>query len=143
MVDWNCWERPNREGIMDYNKIIDGVLFEGGATVSVINQELPSEGFVVSLGGQFGEIIPNRFVTNRNTFREVLVQFSVRFSSELSRENHYLGAWEENDELYLDVVEVIQDRQQAISAGQDRDQKAIWGLAQAELVETGGSGKVR
>lgn len=127
---------------MDYNKIIDEVLFGGGSTVSTHGQQVPSEGYVVSLGSKWAEVIPHRLVSNRAMFRDVLINFTVKFQRELSRHNHFVGAWDENDELYLDVVEVIPDRQQAITAGVERDQIAIWGLAQTELIKTGGSGRV-
>ncbi len=57
---------------------------------------------------------------------------------------HYLGSWVDTTDgtLYLDVVEIFQDRDEAIAAGVARDQVAIWDASNAVEIATGGSGAV-
>jgi len=58
----------------------------------------------------------------------------------------YVGSWVDSDTgtLYLDVVEVFarEEIAEAIAAGRDRDQIAIWDAGRGEEIATGGTGAV-
>lgn len=58
---------------------------------------------------------------------------------------HYVGSWVDSDTgtLYLDVVEIFPREEivEAIAAGRDRNQIAIWDAGRQELIETGGTGE--
>ena len=67
------------------------------------------------------------------------------------RSDHFLGGWMERHNegephagepkaLHLDVSERFKDKDKAISAGKERNQKAIWHLDKGEEISTGGTG---
>ncbi len=47
---------------------------------------------------------------------------------------HNLGTWVEDGELHIDAVEIVMDREVAVSAGWARGEIAIWDVANSESV---------
>ena len=52
----------------------------------------------------------------------------------------YLGAWSNDGYVFLDVSEQFQDRDEAIQAGTNRNQIAIWDVVNKREIPTGGDG---
>jgi hypothetical protein len=63
-------------------------------------------------------------------------------NAELLDKDHGVGTWkDDNGTTWLDVVKLIGDRDKAIEAGKQYNQKAIFGLKNGELIDTGGTGE--
>ncbi len=66
----------------------------------------------------------------------------VRWLHDIPGTVQYLGAWSHEGRLYLDVVDIIEDRDEAIRLGQERNQIAIWDAGNQVEIPTGGTGEV-
>lgn len=113
---------------------------QGGATIDHTGRPLESTtGYVVALGA------PATAVVHTSASVEVLAETVARFAADywhIISTGYYVGAWESNGLVYLDVSEVETDRQRAIRKGTDRNQQAIWDLATETEIETGGTGDI-
>jgi hypothetical protein len=62
--------------------------------------------------------------------------------NDLGNGKNYLGTWLNDSKVYLDVSENIQELFEAIRRGRERNQKAIWDVANLSEIDTGGTGLV-
>jgi hypothetical protein len=74
---------------------------------------------------------------------ENLAAYKAKNADLLSDGEHAVGTWKdpESGKTYLDISKTIADRQDAIRAGQDANQKAIYNLKTGETIPTGGTGE--
>jgi hypothetical protein len=74
---------------------------------------------------------------------EVLEKFKADNADLLGDGKHAIGTWKDPDtgKTALDIVKTIPDREEAIKAGQDANQKAIYNLKTGETIPTGGTGE--
>jgi hypothetical protein len=125
------------------SKVIEAVKQHGGATISQ-KGEVPSTGYIVATDKKFGEVVSGKDFYKLENCSKILGDYLVKNQKMLGDGQHYLGLWHNTeggaDEVHLDVVERIADKETAIKAGQDRDQISIWDLANSEEIQTGGKG---
>lgn len=104
--------------------IIARTLQAGGGTFQNgrdITDELES-GFVV--GGKVATSVQP--AEAHNTIANELIELS---------DNHSLiGTWLHDGEIHIDVVEIIEDRDEALTLGKERGEIAIWDIANATEV---------
>lgn len=112
----------------------------GGMTIDPIDGTEPDTGIVVAHPGHNKEFNYDDFMGPNG--REYIDQYIEDNLDLLSQEGNYLGFWhdEDNNEMVLDVAEVFSDRDEAIQAGIDRNQQAIYDIGNNELIDTGGTG---
>lgn len=112
---------------MNLINVFNSIQENGGATYNMNTSELnPSTGYIVALVGfeKVIEKIPQTFAN----FQDVLLPYLDRkvWDAIGGREDIYLGFWINDGKLYLDLVERIEDRFDAIKEGWKRGQIAIW-----------------
>lgn len=120
--------------------ILDRVKSYGGLSVKILSGEEPTTGFMVAVRGMNMEVPETEFFDAKKG-RAALVDFLKKHREALSGDK-YLGLWwdTKNKEVVFDVVDNIADRAEAVAAGKDRNQQAIWDVENGEEISTGGSG---
>ena len=120
--------------------IADRVRSYGGLTVKILSGDEPASGYVVAIRGFNREVADKDFFDAKKG-REILLSY-LKEHREMLTGDKWLGLWwdKANGEVVLDVVENIQGRDEAIAAGKDRNQQAIWDVENGEEIATGGSG---
>lgn len=121
--------------------VVVKIYSDGGATESLIaGVETPTSGYAVSIPGR-EVVIPGREVVNHLSLDHTLLaiteaveRYAARNRSWLAQPGYFLGAWLDGNRLVLDVTQVTPELGQAVAAGVERKQDAIYNLADgAEL----------
>jgi hypothetical protein len=100
-----------------------------GATYNLKTGELnPTKGYFVGLKDK------GRQVKYHYPFNEVVQDFVLKNSFDLSNENTFVGSWIEDGELYLDVVKMFEDKEDGINAGIENEQIAIYDASTNEVI---------
>ena len=121
--------------------IINGLKAEGGVSLN-LNGQAPADGFMVSLGAQWSYVESADVLDDVAKATNVIGAFLNRHKVTLSAESNYLGAWLYEGQVYLDVAERIGDVAEAVEAGAERNQIAIWDVVAGHNIATGGHGEV-
>lgn len=120
--------------------VLDQVEETGGATLSAVGAPVPDDGYVVS-NPEFTQNIPKWDTLPPEDQAAILRDYIKANSAELAKPGAYVGMWkDENGRMALDVNDIVADKEEALDLGRERDQKAIWGLAESEEFTTGGTG---
>jgi len=102
-------------------KFNESLLNNGGASFSFTTEELnPKIGFSVSLVG-YEVKIPLKEFSPKNVLAFIGDNYDI-----LHKDNMFLGGWVENGVVYLDISELIGDKETAIYQGIKRNQLAIF-----------------
>lgn len=107
--------------MIDLTATAGAILRDGGATIS-LDGTVPTTGFAVALPGH--EYIVPLSAFGPDVLRAYLSDHAVA----LSAPDHYLGAWVDGDEVYLDVTAIYVDRELAMTSARASDQLAIYDL---------------
>lgn len=91
-----------------------------GFTVNNQLQDWTGGGFGVAVSPQYEARIPERFLTLQ-LFEALVLGYLDNIG-----ENQFIGCWYSNGFYYFDVSEVFTDIDDAIEAGNERRQKAIF-----------------
>jgi hypothetical protein len=111
------------------SKTVSGIVRHGGITIG-IHGNVPTSGYAVAgLGAE--SILDGPRVSRTDIQNYVAAHHNL-----LSQPHHYIGAWVENNKVYLDVSEVTRDRAQALNMAHDRNELAVFDLAKFESVYT-------
>ena len=127
--------------------IISAVMANGGATISQAGVA-PKTGYIVATDPKLGVVLSGDFFRNTALCKEKLADYIMQNQADLASGTKYLGLWHETedennnpvDKVHLDIVEKIDNIDEATKAGQDRNQKSIWDVVNAKEILTGGSG---
>ena len=127
--------------------IIGAVMANGGATISQAGVA-PKNGYIVATDPELGDKLSGDDFRNTGACKAKLAEFIMRNQADLASGTKYLGLWHQTqdeqgnpvDEVHLDIVEKIDDVDEAIRAGQDRNQISIWDVVNAREIPTGGTG---
>ena len=119
---------------------VRGIKPGGGLTIDPLDGTEPTEGFVVAHQGYNKEYDYEDFMGPNGA--DYIADFIENNLDKLSEEGNHLGFWhdEDNNEMVLDVVEVIDNEADGISAGVDRNQQAIYDIKNDRIINTGGTG---
>jgi hypothetical protein len=121
--------------MFDVSELLDALRANGGVSMRVVDGAIPTKGYAVAFGKGFSEIVPSANAEDVWNFVNV-------HSAKFFAERHYLGLWENENETYLDVVEVVDSVNEAVRLGRERDQIAVYDLENGVEIPTGGSGEV-
>ena len=123
---------------------LERVKENGGLSVSLKDGSEPTKGFMVAKGKKFAAIVKADEFFDEAKGAEILSSYMKQHKSEFNNSNNYLGLWHntQDNQVYLDVSENIEDEGEAISRGRDRDQISIWDVANFKEIETGGTGGI-
>jgi hypothetical protein len=114
-----------------------------GATMDPRTWSEPTDGYIVAVQGHNKEIPEDEFFADRaKIIADYLKEQRRNMAAGPANQPRMLGLWHdvEHREVVLDIVEQHHDREAAIQAGRDRNQQAIWDVANAEEIDTGGTG---
>ncbi len=114
---------------------IVGLIDNGGATISCLNPNTNqlSWGFVVA-DSKYGEVASGAAAWEY--ILETITDFVNRNRAILATTNQYLGVWNgPEDFLFIDVVTVIRDKDEAIALGLRNKQLAIYDIYNDETIE--------
>jgi hypothetical protein len=100
----------------------------GGATISLEGSE-PTSGYAVAVAPHRCSITP-LFCSDAST----LVSWISNNLEFLSRSDHYVGAWLDSGELYLDITVVLDSLSAALALAAEKEQLAIFDLATLEEI---------
>jgi len=117
------------------NEILNTVHANGGITYNLNSGNLTgSIGYSVATHPERAVILPSGV-----DFDE-LENFITNNEDLLNDPSNSIGVWANDGKTYLDVVSVVQDRDQAIELGKQHNQIAIWDLQKQQEIPTGGTG---
>ncbi len=110
---------------------------EGGSTFTPTGENLTKKD-AYSVGSY-----PERTTQVDKLTPEILNKFKTDNADLLSKPDHAVGTWKDPDtgKTVLDISRIYPDREQAIAAGKQKNQKAIYNLRTGEEIPTGGTGE--
>jgi hypothetical protein len=109
----------------------------GGSTFTPAGENLAGKD-LYSVGAY-----PERTVQVDKLTPEVLAKFKADNADVLEKGDHAVGTWKDPDtgKAVLDVSKTYADRAEAVAAGKDANQKAIYHLGGEGEIQTGGTGE--
>jgi len=113
--------------------LLESIRKTGGASYRPFDNELnPSTGYMVALVGFERKV--NR-VWNTEDLRHVLNQWlsDISYTGDSIA---FIGIWEHEDKLYLDLSQRFTDREMAVVTGQQRNQISIWDCVNKTEIKT-------
>jgi len=124
----------------ELESIIEKVAANEGLSVRMLTGKEPTAGFMVARK-EFSSIVPASDFFEKSTGVNILESYFNSKKEQLGGKN-YLGIWHDkkNDEVVLDVVDNILKQDEAIRAGRERNQQAIWDVKNKQEIPTGGTG---
>lgn len=124
-------------------QIISTGIANGGFTWNPHDGTTPRSGYVVAIQGHskilpYSPDDPDAWDKLRTSFVDFYKQNKNFFTDPAI----HLGGWYDKDhnEFVFDPVEVVDDLDQATKLGRDRNQQAIWDIANGTEIDTGGTG---
>lgn len=123
------------------DSIIDRVSKQGGLSVKIESGNEPVVGYMVAKVG-YSEIVPADQFYDIETGRKAIADYLWKYR-DLFGDSSYLGLWHDqaSGQVYFDISDNITDRDEAIRAGVERNQIAIWDIVNMEEIGTGGTGE--
>jgi len=121
--------------------VVEAVKANGGVSLN-IDGAAPTSGFMVSLGAKWSYVASADVLDDIASAVNVVGGFLNRHKVELSAKTNYLGAWLYEGQVYLDVSECVSDIDDAVNAGIERNQIAVWDVVAGAEIATGGNGEV-
>jgi hypothetical protein len=115
----------------------------GGLSINMVDGSMPISGYMVAKPPEFGRIVDEVDFVNPVKGPKILSDYMKTHKNDLGNGRNYLGTWLNDSKVYLDVSENIQELFEAIRRGRERNQKAIWDVANLSEIDTGGTGLVK
>lgn len=100
-------------------------------------------GNITTLGSGYmvGGVVPSYVVNYTGTdVAYTLAWYAAKHWQELSKDNRYVGAWVEDNTLYLDVSERVEGLKNALGLALYRGELAVWDNAEGTSVYTAALG---
>ena len=101
-------------------------LKSGGFTIHDPSGEVPTSGWVVALSKDTERSFP--FNVSPSRAQREIRKYRSQHWKELQDPSTFYGGWLDGDQAYLDISQVFDDKEEAIRAGRERDQLAIFHL---------------
>ena len=113
---------------MNTQQIFDVAMMQGGLTINLTTNEIPTNGFAVS--------IPNKElqVSYKYFSPEVLQNFINTNVAALIKSNTFLGIWTNEGKVYLDLSIITNNLEEAILLGIEWNQKCVFDLANLQEI---------
>lgn len=115
-----------------YRAAAENVKENGGVTADRFgNVQHFTEGYMV------GGVVPSYIINYTGTdVGYTLAYFAALHWQELVKPNRYIGAWVEDNTLYIDISEKVDTLRQALGLALYRKELAVWDNAAAEGIYT-------
>jgi len=112
----------------------------GGLSIKMTDGSLPDKGFMVSKPPTFSKIVPKEEFYDKEKGKAILREYMEKNEKDLATGTNYLGTWENEGKIYLDVSMNVSSESDAVSLGRDNNQKAVWDVINQKEIQTGGTG---
>lgn len=113
--------------------LLEGARTNGGATVSPFAESSPTDGYMVGVAG-YGATLPLATAT-----LEDVAAWVRDTRPHVATPRAFFGSWVDGDTLYLDVSQRFADCGVALIVAAQRDELAIWDVANGAEIRTDGS----
>ena len=111
------------------SKFLFNLLENNGATFNTFNGQMnPKQGYFVSIK-QYEQIVELKDLS-----LATIENFVEKNKETLSNNHNYLGAWIENDKVYLDISQQFFDKHQALTIAFNQQQRAIYDAFKDEVI---------
>ncbi len=122
--------------------VLDRVKANGGLSVNMRDGSEPTKGYMVASPVKKAPIVDADDFYDPVKGRKILADFVKANKKDLGGGKKYLGLWHNKDDnkVYLDVSQNVQDRGRAVELGRQRNQISIWDVVNFEEIGTGGTG---
>jgi hypothetical protein len=114
-----------------------------GLSIKMTDGSLPDKGFMVSKPTKFSRVVPAKDFYDPKKGWKILREYEKKHSEDLATGRNYLGTWEHEGKVFLDVSQNIMDRDEAVSLGRSNDQLKIWDVVNQKEIDTGGTGGIK
>ena len=107
----------------------------GGGSYNLLNGQLnPTDGFMVSIADH-ETILKNNWIPQLQYHIASYIKEKAHIlCGGLTNQRYFIGAWVENDELYLDVSTKVTTREEAERIAKDNGQKAYYDNGKQETI---------
>jgi len=111
------------------------ILNNGGGSYNLLNGQLnPTDGFMVSIADH-ETILKNNWIPQLQYHIASYIKEKAHIlCGGLTNQRYFIGAWVENDDLYLDVSTKVTTREEAIRIAIDNGQKAYYDNGKQETI---------
>jgi hypothetical protein len=111
------------------------ILNNGGASYNLLNGQLnPTDGFMVSIANH-ETILKNNWMTQlQYHIASYIKEKAYILCGGLTNQRYFIGAWVENDELYLDISTKVTTREEAERIARDNNQEAYYDNGKQETI---------
>jgi hypothetical protein len=122
--------------------VLDRVKANGGLSVNMRDGSEPTKGYMVASPVKKAPVVDADDFYDPIKGRKILGDFVKANKKDLGGGKKYLGLWhnKEDNKVYLDVSENVQDKGTATRLGRQRNQISIWDVVNFEEIGTGGTG---
>ena len=122
--------------------VLDRVKANGGLSVNMRDGSEPTKGYMVASPVKQAPVVDADDFYDPVKGRKILSDFVKANKKDLGGGKKYLGLWhnKEDNKVYLDVSQNVQDRGRAVELGRQRNQISIWDVVNFEEIGTGGTG---
>ena len=111
------------------------ILNNGGASYNLLNGQLnPTDGFMVSIADHETILKQNWIPQLQYHIASYIKEKAHILCGGLTNQRYFIGAWVENDELYLDVSTKVTTREEAERIAKDNGQKAYYDNGKQETI---------
>ena len=112
--------------------IFNKIKHQGGITIDRKGKEFKGLGYGVAVSKETEIIIDNDLF-----IPELIQAVMAKFEDYLVKPNTYLGVWvnPENNKVYFDVTEIIEDFEEAKKKGNNRKQLAIFDFESMQAID--------
>ena len=114
---------------MNLRKITSEILSEGGVTYSLRYGKVSKKGYAASPYKARELVIPVKEFGDND-----VRNFTLDNGDLLSLHDHALGAWVEDGQVYLDVVQVVTSKAKATAICRANEQKAFFDLENSHTI---------
>ena len=114
---------------MDYSKIIKETLKNNGGSFNVSKSKIkkPLKGFMCS--------IKDLLIIDKKDFNIKLLKYLVKDNFSLLKSNeNYLGTWEDNGKIYIDISKNFSSKEKALNTAKINKQLAIFDLKEMKSI---------
>lgn len=114
----------------------------GGFTYDPAIADYPTQGIAVGRPGYSEIMTADAFFSDPDRARQFIRGFVEKMRNDPDTADSVVGGWydRDNDEIVLDRVDIIEDREEAIRLGRERNEQGVFDLATGEYIDTGGTG---
>ena len=111
------------------------ILNNGGASYNLLNGQLnPTDGFMVSIADHETILKQNWMTGLQYHIASYIKEKAHILCGGLTNQRYFIGAWVDNDELYLDVSTKVTTREEAERIARDNGQKAYYDNGKQETI---------